>query len=252
MGTSGHQSPQVTCAPCSHRSVHLSRAPWTRSPNIRVAGRVLAVRGAAVPRFLPAPSWGPAVVTRGRGLGQEPTTGTCGLSPYPRPDGAHWPPRLPAQTPLHGAGLPAPTPAWARMTHSACSVGRRPGGEREPAKHGAVCSQRGSRSHGGYWGCWAVPGRACPRTPGGLGAHSPPNPVMGAYCPTSSRLRLLERSFSPWTQLCVLRAPPCAGGPERLPELSLAGFDPSLLRTPPPAPCELGPQDVGRCPDPGS
>lgn len=59
------------------------------------------------------------------------------------------------------------------------------------------------------------------RVPGRLRAHSPPSPVMGTRRPMSGRLRPPERSFSPWTQLCVLRAPPCASGPERLPELSL-------------------------------
>lgn len=119
------------------------------------------------------------------------------------------------------------------------------GGEREPAKHGAVCSQRGSRSRGGYWGCWAVPGRASPWTPGGLRAHSPPNPVMGAYRPTSSRLRLLECSFSPWTQLCVLRVPPCAGGPERLPELSLEAPRKPALTLVCPAPLPQPPANWG-------
>lgn len=170
VGTSGHQSPQVTCAPWSHRSAHLSRAPWTRSPNIRVAGRVLAVRGAAVPRFLPAPSWGPAVATRGRGLGQEPTAGTCGLSLSPRPDGAHWPPRLPAQTPLHGAGLPAPAPAWARMTHSVCSVGRRRvGSESRPNMELFVLSEAQGHA-GGTGGAGLSQGE---RVPGHLGACEP-------------------------------------------------------------------------------
>ena len=89
VGTSGHQSPQVTCTPWSHRYAHLSRAPWTRSPSIRVAGPVLAIGGAAVLHFLPAPSRVPAVVTRGRGLDQEPTASTCELSLSRCPDGAH-------------------------------------------------------------------------------------------------------------------------------------------------------------------
>ena len=147
-----------------------------------------------------------------RSLPQAPVGSPC---PRARMVPTDLPDCPPAQTPAQGAGLPTPAPAWARVTHSVCS----------PAGWGARAGQTWSCLFSerlevtrGYWGCWLS---QVERIPGRLRAHYPPSPVMGAYRPTSGLLRLPERSFSPWTQLCVLRAPPCAGGPERLPELSL-------------------------------
>ena len=119
-----------------------------------------------------------------------------------------------AQTPLHRAGLPPPPRPGVGPYDSFTLLGRL-GGEREPAKHGAVCSQRGSRSRGG---CWAVPGRARPQAPA---SPLPTQPGDGHSLPREQPAEAAGLSFSPWTQLCVLRAPPCASGPERLPELSL-------------------------------
>lgn len=47
----------------------------------------------------------------------------------------------------------------------------------------------------------------------------PPTPGMAAHHHMSGWLQLREHSFSSWTQMSVLGAPPCASGPGKLPEL---------------------------------
>ena len=108
---------------------------------------------------------------------------------------------------------PRPAPAWARMTHSLCSDGW-VGSESRPNMELFVLSE--ARGHAG--GCWAVPGRARPLAPA---SPLPTQPGDGHSLPREQPAEAAGTFFLPWTQLCVLRAPPCAGGPERLPELSL-------------------------------
>ena len=170
-----------------------------------------------------------------RSLPQAPVGSPC---PHARMVPTDLPDCPPAQTPAHGASLPAPAPAWARMTHSVCLAGRVGSESREPAKHGAVCSQRGLRSRRGYWGCWAVPGRARPQAPA---SALPTQPSDGCLSPHKRLAEAAGTFFLPLDPTLCPQSPSLCPRPRKAsgaesrgsPE---AGSDPSLPRTSPPAP----------------
>lgn len=156
----------------------------------------------------PGACWG----HMGRGLGQSRPRAT-GL-PHPAPDGAHWPPRFDCPLrPLPAGLLPPPRPG-----PTFTSLLSRPpaGGSEEPAATWSCLFSARLKVTRGYWGCWLSRESESLDT-WGPASPLPPNPVMGAYRPTSSRLRLLECLFFPLDPTLCPQSPSRAGGPRRLP-----------------------------------